>query len=219
MKRLSLLTGFIASAGFLISAAANAAVVVTLGGSAAGDGSNLVSSFAPTTFDMSTTVPTFSGDPVLFLTGPASGAAPPFNDTTQYASVGTLVTPGNSTLTSSFSGNYLGLYWGSIDLYNSITITDSGGFTTVINAANYSVLNPANGNQGLGGSNYVNIFDSFNITGIKFTSDQKAFEFDNLTIAAVPEASTWAMMILGFLGLGFLGYRRSSGSNPTFRMA
>jgi hypothetical protein len=39
-------------------------------------------------------------------------------------------------------------------------------------------------------------------------------------VAAVPEASTWAMMILGFLGLGFLGYRRSSGSsNPTFRMA
>ena len=37
MKRLGLLTGFIASAGFLISAAANAAVVVTLGGSAAGE--------------------------------------------------------------------------------------------------------------------------------------------------------------------------------------
>lgn len=26
--------------------------------------------------------------------------------------------------------------------------------------------------------------------------------------AAVPEPSTWAMMILGFVGLGFLGYRR-----------
>lgn len=28
------------------------------------------------------------------------------------------------------------------------------------------------------------------------------------TISAVPEASTWAMMILGFLGVGFLAYRR-----------
>jgi hypothetical protein len=49
--------------------------------------------------------------------------------------------------------------------------------------------------------------------------DQINFQVTPLT-AAVPEASTWAMMILGFLGLGFLGYRRSSGSsNPTFRMA
>jgi hypothetical protein len=42
----------------------------------------------------------------------------------------------------------------------------------------------------------------------------------NPVVAAVPEASTWAMMILGFLGLGFLGYRRSSNfSGSTFRMA
>jgi hypothetical protein len=30
--------------------------------------------------------------------------------------------------------------------------------------------------------------------------------------AAVPEASTWAMMVLGFAGVGFLGYRRKSKS-------
>jgi len=29
-------------------------------------------------------------------------------------------------------------------------------------------------------------------------------------IAAVPESSTWAMMLLGFAGLGFMGYRRKS---------
>jgi hypothetical protein len=28
-------------------------------------------------------------------------------------------------------------------------------------------------------------------------------------VAAVPEPSTWAMMILGFFGIGFMGYRRS----------
>ena len=27
-------------------------------------------------------------------------------------------------------------------------------------------------------------------------------------IAAVPEASIWAMMLLGFMGVGFLAYRR-----------
>ena len=36
---------------------------------------------------------------------------------------------------------------------------------------------------------------------------------------AVPEPSTWAMMILGFLGLGFLGYRKSAKSGDAFRMA
>jgi hypothetical protein len=29
-------------------------------------------------------------------------------------------------------------------------------------------------------------------------------------VAAVPEASTWAMMILGFFGVGFLAYRRKN---------
>jgi hypothetical protein len=39
-----------------------------------------------------------------------------------------------------------------------------------------------------------------------------------LTIsAAVPEPSTWAMMILGFIGVGFMAYRRKS--NPSFRLA
>jgi fibro-slime domain-containing protein len=36
------------------------------------------------------------------------------------------------------------------------------------------------------------------------------FQLTNATISAVPEPSTWAMMILGFLGLGYFGYRRRS---------
>jgi choice-of-anchor A domain-containing protein len=34
------------------------------------------------------------------------------------------------------------------------------------------------------------------------------FPFDGSVPGAVPEASTWAMMALGFAGLGFLGFRR-----------
>jgi hypothetical protein len=33
---------------------------------------------------------------------------------------------------------------------------------------------------------------------------------DPIFTAAVPEASTWAMMILGFAGVGFMAYRRKS---------
>jgi hypothetical protein len=36
-------------------------------------------------------------------------------------------------------------------------------------------------------------------------------------ITAVPEASTWAMMILGFMGVGFLAYRRK-GTRPALRL-
>jgi hypothetical protein len=31
----------------------------------------------------------------------------------------------------------------------------------------------------------------------------------SVTTANVPEPSTWAMMLLGFAGLGFAGYRRT----------
>ncbi|MEH2614482.1 carbohydrate binding domain-containing protein [Bradyrhizobium sp. AZCC 1693] len=46
------------------------------------------------------------------------------------------------------------------------------------------------------------------------------FVVDNATVAAVPEASTWAMMILGFVGVGFLAYRRRETSKKIgFRLA
>jgi hypothetical protein len=42
--------------------------------------------------------------------------------------------------------------------------------------------------------------------------DQLTYSGDfHLTLAAVPEPSTWAMMLLGFAGLGYAGYRRRGG--------
>jgi hypothetical protein len=32
----------------------------------------------------------------------------------------------------------------------------------------------------------------------------------NVTVAAVPEPATWAMMLIGFFGVGFMAYRRKS---------
>jgi hypothetical protein len=43
---------------------------------------------------------------------------------------------------------------------------------------------------------------------------------NDTAVAAVPEASTWAMMVLGFGGLGLLGYRRSRRNGGlSFRLA
>jgi hypothetical protein len=35
-------------------------------------------------------------------------------------------------------------------------------------------------------------------------------EVTNVSVSAVPEISTWAMMLLGFAGVGFAGYRRTT---------
>lgn len=51
-------------------------------------------------------------------------------------------------------------------------------------------------------------------------SPDSDFVIDDISIKAVPEASTWAMMILGFLGVGFLGYRRRNATNMAkFRLS
>jgi hypothetical protein len=39
----------------------------------------------------------------------------------------------------------------------------------------------------------------------------------DVILTAVPEPSTWAMMVLGFAGVGFMAYRRKN--KPTFRFA
>ncbi|WFU18777.1 PEPxxWA-CTERM sorting domain-containing protein [Bradyrhizobium sp. CB3481] len=46
------------------------------------------------------------------------------------------------------------------------------------------------------------------------------FVIDNVNLTvAVPEPATWAMMILGFMGIGFLAYRRRSSTASSFRLA
>lgn len=52
---------------------------------------------------------------------------------------------------------------------------------------------------------------AFTTVGV-FSQDGGAFGNDGTLTTAVPEPSTWAMMILGFCGLGFMAYRRKSGA-------
>jgi PEP-CTERM motif len=39
------------------------------------------------------------------------------------------------------------------------------------------------------------------------------------TIVGTPEPSTWAMMLLGFAGLGFAGYRKARGARAALSAA
>jgi PEP-CTERM motif len=47
--------------------------------------------------------------------------------------------------------------------------------------------------------------------------DNTQFVTADVNVSAVPEPSTWAMMILGFMGVGFMAYRRKNTS--AFRFA
>ena len=42
---------------------------------------------------------------------------------------------------------------------------------------------------------------------------------DNSSVGGVPEPSTWAMMVLGFAGIGFMAYRRKSHGGTALRLA
>jgi hypothetical protein len=53
---------------------------------------------------------------------------------------------------------------------------------------------------------------AFRIIDGSLAASGNDFAIDNLVLAAVPEPSTWAMMILGFAGVGFMAYRRRNQS-------
>jgi PEP-CTERM motif len=159
------------------------------------------------------------------LTGTISFAAPlAANLTLNSGSTNSNVTPvsfsftaGPETLTNaSFSANDTTFRF-STDAAGNITAWDiviglGGGGQ--INIDNYGdVFGPELGDQVAVGGNFQG--DSGFDPGEAFALNRAAGQFE--IAAAVPEPSTWAMMILGFCGLGFMAYRRKSA--PTFRLA
>jgi hypothetical protein len=153
---------------------------------------------------------TFSGTGIVVSgTNPNFYAAPAGDDSNYLA-----VLAGNSeTIAYSSLMSQFGLFWGSIDAFNHLTFlnTNDPGFSLTISGSDLPAPPPIPfGDQTSNASNqYVTITGLPSFNEVVVTSDQNAFEFDNVA-AAVPEPSTWAMMILGFLGLGYLTYRRKS---------
>jgi hypothetical protein len=130
-------------------------------------------------------------------TGPGGFASNPFGTgslitNSTGSSVGTYTDP-----TGAFA--LAGFYLGAAD-NNPFKIGVSGTFVVPSGAtALFFGLPDANGFNGPSGL-YADNSGSFTVQ-----------------ISAVPEASTWAMMILGFCGVGFMAYR--SKNNHSFRFA
>jgi PEP-CTERM motif len=105
----------------------------------------------------------------------------------------------------------ISLYWGSIDgnqggneNINTLTI---GSFT--LTGADLVALGASGrGDEGSpAGNELVTITGLGPFTTATFSSTSNAFEF---SLASVPEPSTWAMMGLGFAGLGYAAFRRNT---------
>ena len=131
-----------------------------------------------------------------------------FDDATHYYTVPVDVTDFPQSAAVVFGEgtyNYLGLFWGSMDNYNSIDFY-LGSFenspVATVTGSQVS-LDSANGGQTDPLDNaYVNIYGIPDFDRIKLTSTNYAFEFDNLAVVPVPAA-----VILGVLGLGVAGIK------------
>ena len=138
--------------------------------------------------------------------------AQPFGSTGNYASVGPKDgTPGVFDLTGLGPIRQVSFIWGSVDDYNSLEVLGAGG-TVLATIVGTQIFDPANGNQTDPNTNPVVLLtfgdDIYGqVTGLRFNATDDAFEFDNLAVA-VPEPTTWAMMIGGF-GLLGAAVRRS----------
>mgnify|MGYP001553787153 CR=1 FL=1 len=107
------------------------------------------------------------------------------------------------------SGSSLSLIWGSPNDDNKLTFYDGGNaLGSVMTADLTAAFGPLGVGNNLNPGGYIFNFDPGTFTSVRFDTGQTAFEF--AFTAAVPEASTWAMMILGFAGIGFMAYRRKS---------
>jgi len=147
------------------------------------------------------------------VSGSLSGlyAAPESSDDTPYLSVpGPDGTSSGSITVKLKSGtnNYFGLYWGSIDTYNSITffkgITQLLSFTGETVAQNY-----ANGNQTAPPSNtYVNFYGLDAFDSFKLASTSRAFEVDNVAVGTAPVPEPATMLLFGTGLVGLAGFRR-----------
>lgn len=125
---------------------------------------------------------------------------------------------GSATINlAQFLGGQLSLFsidWGSVDSYNTLTLVTTGtgadGFDTYeFFGSDITAPAPADGDQDSPDTNRRvtfqaedgEFFTSMTLTSINSNGHvTQAFEMDNLT--AVPEPSTWLMLILGLFGVG-----------------
>jgi hypothetical protein len=141
----------------------------------------------------------FSGSGVVMNNGGQGSHglyATPYGDTTNYMAV---LGGGSEAIAYSTLRNSFGLYWGSVDTYNSLAFYNGDTLVATITGADVAPPMSANGGQTDYASNgYVWVTALPQFDRVVAGSLSNSFEFDNVVAggatlsAAVPEPSTWA---------------------------
>lgn len=235
----------ILAAALVGNAPANAATLV---GSAAG---TLAVTFGggQATFDSVTPIAggftdggaTFTGNGLLELTT-TGNYAEPYHDTSQYLAVlggGPAVGTGGSSEQVNIDGinNTLGLYWGSMDTYNSIAFYNNTGLIDTVTGSQAAAAVPpsppgfaATGNQTNDSNNrFITISDlggsNQDFTYIIIESSTNSFELDNLAwgdvtrTSATPLPAALPLFATGLGVMGLFGHRRKRKNVSRFAAA
>jgi hypothetical protein len=143
--------------------------------------------------------------------------APPAGDTTAYfgtpnsngASTGTAMIDFTNYIAANREFRSLSFYWGSVDSYNTLEVLGIGG--SVLATINGTQLGIANGDQSSPATNrrlFLTFDPGDSFRALRLTSAGRAFEIDDVAAGAVPEPSTWAMLLSGMGLVGFAMRRR-----------